>query len=170
MNGQRSLTLRWRPLSWRGMECVPIWIPYKGGQSFDYIEKRQYRCCLARLARPKIVDPPLTLNFRMRQGVWGFLFCLWSQPILHRWMVSPDRQADYQWCKTKNRSHSVDAHFALGVSTICYHLFCCNISLMVFWQPLYHLHILSSSSKHCSLIIHINISFKIYFKVSVNCR
>jgi len=45
-----------------------------------------------------------------------------------------------------------------------------NLSLMVFWQPLYRLHVLSPSSIDCSLIIHINISFKIYFKVSANCR
>jgi len=60
--------------------------------------------------------------------------------------------------------------FAIGVSTLWYHLFWCNISLMVFWQPLYRLHILSPSSKHCSLRIVINISFKIYFKVSTNCK
>jgi len=120
--------------------------------------------------KTKNLDTPLTLNFRMGQAVWGLLFCLQSQPILHVWMVSADRQADYQWCKTINRWRSVDDHFAMAISTISYHLFWVNRSSMVFWQPLYHLHILSPSSKHCSWIIHINIPFKIYFKVSANCR
>ena len=74
------------------------------------------------------------------------------------------------WYKTNNCWPSVDAHFAMGVSTICYHLIWPNISLSVFWLPLYRLHVLSHSALHCSLIIHINISFKIYFKVSANCR
>jgi len=68
------------------------------------------------------------------------------------------------------RSIIVDTYFAMGVSTICHQLIWYSISVMVFWQPLYRLHVLSPSSLHCSLIIHINIFFKIYFKVSTDCR
>ena len=62
----------------------------------------------------------------------------------------------------------VDAHFAMGVSTICNHLIWHSPSFTLIWQPFQHFHLLSSWSLHCSLIIHINISFKICFTVSVN--
>ena len=39
---------------------------------------------------------------------------------------------------------------------------------MVFWQLFYHLHVLFPLSLHCSLLMHINISCKIYIKVSAN--
>jgi len=47
-------------------------------------------------------------------------------------MAATDRHANYQWCKTNNHWRSVEAHFAMGVSTICYHLIWPNITLMVF--------------------------------------
>jgi len=75
----------------------------------------------------------------------------------------PDSQDQKSWT-------SVDAHFITSISTTCNHFIWHCISLLVFWQPLYHLHVLSPLSLHFSLIIHINISCKIYFKLSTNCR
>jgi len=63
----------------------------------------------------------------------------------------------------------VDTHFAMGVSPICENSIWHRRSVMVFWQPFYLFHLLSSLSLHCSLIIHTNIFFKIYFKVSADC-
>jgi len=116
------------------------------------------------------VDTLLTLILWMGQGACESLFCQWSQPIPHIRMTAPDHHTDYPWCKTNNCWHSVDTHFAIGISTICYHLIWHSILLLVFWQPLYHLHVLSPSSLHCSLIIHIDISCTLYIKVSANCR
>jgi len=102
-------------------------------------------------------------------GMCGSLFCLTIQPIPHLWMAPTDCHTDYQWCKTTNCWRTIDTDFAIGVSTLCYHSISPNILLMVFWQLLYCLHVLSPSSIHRSLMIHINISFKRYFKVSANC-
>jgi len=116
------------------------------------------------------VDTLLTLILWMGQGACESLFCQWSQPIPHIRMTATDHHTDYPWCKTNNCWHSVDTHFAIGISTICYHLIWHSVLLLVFWQPLYHLHVLSPSSLHCSLIIHIDISCTLYIKVSANCR
>jgi len=92
------------------------------------------------------------------------------QPIPHLYMAASDQHSHYQWFKTNTRWRSVDTDFAMGISTICYDLIWPYISLMVFWQPSYHFHVLSPSSIHCSSIIHINIFYKLYFKVFTNCR
>ena len=77
---------------------------------------------------------------------------------------------DYPGCKSKNLWPSIDAHFATGISATCKNSIWHWISVIVFWQPFYCFHLHSPLSLHCSLIIHINISFKIYFKVPANCR
>jgi len=75
LQDQQSLTLCWRPFSWRGTERASICFPSKGGQYFDCKLERPYRFWLTLLTWPKIVDALLTLNFRMGQGAWGSLFC-----------------------------------------------------------------------------------------------
>jgi hypothetical protein len=60
--------------------------------------------------------------------------------------------------------------FATDVSAIWNHSLWHNISIMVLWQPSCGIHVRSPLLLHCSLIMHINIPFKIYFKVSANCR
>jgi len=100
----------------------------------------------------------------MGQGVSRFLFCLYRKPIPRLWMAATHHHSNYPWWKTKNHWRCVDSHFAMGVSTICYHVIWHGIALSVFLQPLYCLHILSNSSMHCSLVIYTNISYKLYFK------
>ena len=68
--------------------------------------------------RPTIVDPALTLIFRMGQGAYGSFFCLKSKPIPHLWMAATDRHSDYQWWKTKNQWHSIDAHIQNGAGSL----------------------------------------------------
>jgi len=72
--------------------------------------------------------------------------------------------------RTKNRWRSLDTHFATGLSALCNHSLWHRTSISVFWQSFYPLHVCFHWSLHCSLIVHINIFFKIYFKLSANCR
>ena len=170
LQDQKSLTLRWCSYSeWR-REHVALSFSLKASQYHIYEWPQLIAMQITNDARPKIVDAPLTLIFRMGQGVCGSFFCLKSQPIPHLWMAANNRHADYQWCKSKNRWRSIDADSAMGISTISYHVIRPNISLLVFWHPLYSLHVCSPSSLHWSLLIHINISIKIYFEVSAKCR
>jgi len=46
-------------------------------------------------SKPKIVDAPLTLIFRMGQAAYGSLVCLKSQPIPHLWLAVTDYHSDY---------------------------------------------------------------------------
>ena len=70
--------------------------------------------------------------FTMDQGACGSLLCQYSEPIPHLSIVTTHRHTDYQSCKTNNHLHSVDTHFAMGVSTICHCFILPNISLTVF--------------------------------------
>ena len=117
----------------------------------------------------KIFWRSLDTHFQNGAGTVWLSLCLWRQPIPHLWMAGSNHFADYQWWETENHWRSITAYFAMGVSTICFHILRHSISLMVFWQPLYCLHVLSPSSLHCSSIIHLNLFFRIYFTVSANC-
>jgi len=55
-------------------------------------------------------------------------------------------QGRISWC-------SIDIHFATGVSAIYNHSLWHGISVMVFWQLFYPLHVHSPLSLHCSLIM-----------------
>ena len=122
LQDQKSFTLCWRSYSGWGRERVAHSVAWNASQYHIYEWPQQINPQITNDARPTIVDAPLTLIFRIGHGACFSLFCLKSQPIPHLWMAATDCNADYQWCKTKNRWHSVDAHFALGVSTTCYHL------------------------------------------------
>jgi len=161
---------RWQSYSEWVRERLALSFAYKASQYHISELPQPIAMQITNDARPKIVDALLTIISRMGQGACCSLFCLNSQPIPHWLMAATNRHEDYQWCKTKNCWPSVDAHFAMSLSTICYHLFWPNISLMVFWHHLNCLHVHSPSSIHRSLMIHINISVKIYFEVSANCR
>ena len=61
-------------------------------------------------ARPKIIDDPLTLIFRMGQGVCLLLFRVGKRPIHPLWLFASNRQLDYSWSKSKNHWRAVDYH------------------------------------------------------------
>jgi len=57
----KSLTLRWRSLSWWGREGIAICFAYKGGQGFLCDWLQPIGGGISQDAWPKIVDAPLTL-------------------------------------------------------------------------------------------------------------
>jgi len=143
---------------------------YKGWQHFHYVYSLPNRICITQLTGPRIIDAPLTLILNLGQGAARFLFCLYRMATLPVCVNSTKSRFSYPAYRTKNHWRSIDAHFATGISTLYHHFTWQNISSMVFWQPFYCLHVLSALSLHCSLIIHINRSFKSYYIVSGNCR
>ena len=122
-----------------------------------------YRCL-------RSVDAPLTLIFKMGQWARYFVFCPKRQPI--HWLYITMITSHYinLTYQTKNWWRFIDAHFATGVSAFRNHLLWHKTSITVFWQSFYPLHVCFPLSLHCSLTVHINIFFEIYFKVFANCR
>jgi len=66
---QKSLTLRWRSFSEWGRECVTFSSAYKGSLYLIYERLHVIAAQITQGARPKIIDSPLTLIFRMGLGL-----------------------------------------------------------------------------------------------------
>jgi len=145
--------LRWRSFSWWGREGIAICFAYKGRQKFHYNWLQPIGGVISQDAWPKIVDTPLTLIFMMGQRGYCILFCLERQPKIYLWLSTTYRRCDFPGRMTKNRWHSVDAHFAMAVSTICNQLIWHSPSFTLFWLPFWCFHLLSSWSLRCSLIL-----------------
>jgi len=118
MEGQQSLTLRWRSFSWWGREHFTFSFAYKGSQYFvyDYVQPIAHK--ITQDTWPRIVDTTLTLIFMMGQGACYYLFCLYEQPILHLWRWATYHPTDYPRYMTTNCWHSVNAHFHDGAGSI----------------------------------------------------
>jgi len=118
LQDQKLLTLRWCSYSEWGREPVALSSAWKASQYHIYEWRQPITTQITNDARPKLVDAPLMLIFRMGQGVYGSLICLRSQPIPYLWMAATDRHSDFQWCKTQNHWHSVDAHIPNGAGSM----------------------------------------------------
>jgi len=99
---------------WR--ECCLL-SAYKGFQFPVYGWLRSFASLITEDARPKIVDTPLTLIFRIRQGVYHFLLCILRQPIPHLWASESNYRSDYPRSKTKKHWLAVDSHFQDGAGS-----------------------------------------------------
>jgi len=152
---------------WRNISCLSA---YNGSQLLVYWHLRSSATSITHDSRSDIIHVPSTLSFEMGQGACRYRFAQYRQPILSLCITTTKSLFNYLTYKTQNRWCSVDAHFATGVSTICNHCIWHSIWIMVRWQPLDHCHVLSRLSLHWSLNTHIHISFKIYVKLSANCR
>jgi len=150
----KSLTLCWRSFSWWGREGIAICFAYKDCQKFLYDWLQPIRGVISEDAWPQIVDAPLTLIFIMGQVGYCNLFCLWRQPKIPLWLMTTYVRCDFPGRMTKNRWRSVDAHFAMAVSTLCNHWIWHSLSFTLFWLPFLRFHLHSSWYLHCSLIIH----------------
>jgi len=170
MQDQKSLMLHWCSFSRWGRKSVAFSVAYKGCQYCDYVYSLPSRIFITPLTGPKIFDAPLTLIFEMWQGAFWVLFSLYRMPTLPLCIFTTKLRFYYPTYSTKNRWCTVDAHFAMGISTIYHHSIWRNISLTIFWQPFCLPQVLSSLSLHCSLIVHINRFFKTCDIVSGNCR
>jgi len=123
IHDQQSLTLRWRSFSWWGMEGIAICFAYKGSQKFLYDWIHPIGGVISQDAWPKIVDPPLTLIFMMGHGEYWNLFCLYRQPKIPLWLNTPYQRCHFPTHMTKNRWHSIDAHFHDGARRVLLSVF-----------------------------------------------
>jgi len=117
MQNQKLLTLCWWSFLGWGRERAAIIFAPKGGQYLIYGCLQPITSGITQDARPKIIDAPLTVIFRMGQGACCYCFCLRRRPIPHLWMFATNCQLDYARCKTKHCWRSVDAHFQDGAQS-----------------------------------------------------
>jgi len=82
IKGPRSMTLRWRTFPWWGRERVAYFFVYKGWQHSYYVWLLPNCVFSTQLTGPEMIDAPLTLIFKMGQGVSGFLFCIYTLSML----------------------------------------------------------------------------------------
>jgi len=143
-------------LHWHSFSCWGIGICFanKGSQDILYDWLQPIRGVISQDTRPIFIEAPLTLIFAMGQGGYCYLFRLYRRAKIPLWLTTIYRRSDFPGRMTKNRLHSVDAHFAMAVSTICNHLIWHSPSFTLFWLPFWHFHLLSSWSLHWSLPIH----------------
>jgi len=143
---------------------------YKGYQNLVYRCLQSFTTKITQDSRPQIIVALLMLIVKMGQGECSIRFWLWRWPIWWFYLITTNSHLNNLTQSTKHCWRSIDTLFATGISALRNRLLWHRISITVFWQSFYPLHVRFHLSLHCSLIVHINISFKIYFKVSANCR
>ena len=147
MEGQQSLTLHWRSFSRWGSENSAIRFGYKGGQWFIYDCLQHIGSVITPNTWPIIIDTPLTLIFRMGQGGYHNLFCLYRQPMIPLWLPAHYLRCDNPERMTNNHCRSVVAHFHDGARRVSQSVLpkmaandsfvtACNISAV--WLPRTH--------------------------------
>jgi len=161
--------LHWHSISVWGIECVAFSFAYEGCQYIHYVLLLPNQFLITWLRRPEIIDARLTLIFRRMLWCCSYHFCGQRQPIISLCCRVTKSPIKYPTDKSNNRWQSLDPHCTLEVSAICNHLNWHRIWLMVFQQAFNRLLVPSSLWRNYSSIIHINVLFKTYFKVSANC-
>jgi hypothetical protein len=101
-------------------------LAHKISQNSIYRHLWLSRALINHPARPKIVDAPLTLIFRMGQGACLFFFWVRKRPIHPLWTFASNHHLDYSWCKTKNHWRAVDYHVQNGATSVS--LLCLGIN------------------------------------------
>jgi hypothetical protein len=159
----------WCTLSWWGKESTAFSFANTGGQYDDYRWQRLIHILISWRTGRTIVDAPLTLIVMIGKGEYRILFCQWRQPLRWLWMTTTNLHFNNLTWRTMNCWCSIDAHLATRISPWCNNSLWRGTQITAFWQSFYPLHVWFHLSLHCALIVHINISFKIYAIVSANC-
>jgi len=151
MQGQKSLTLRWRSFLGQRSKVVATSFVSKDGRSCDYglissCSPLDFPWCNAK-TRWHSIDAQLTLIFRMWQGAYSLRFSLLRRPIRSLWNDMTIPPIDCQMCKTVNRWHSVHAHFNHIETAIVHSVIVRNDSDTQYWHPILHLHVLLFASR-----------------------
>jgi len=76
MKDWKSLALRWRSFSQCGRQCVTFHVAYNGSLYLTDEPPHPIDTLITQDVRPKFIDSPLTLNFRLGQG--AVFPCFWS--------------------------------------------------------------------------------------------
>jgi len=118
MQDQQSMMLHWCSFSGLGREHVASVFACKGSQYLVYGCLKPIASYITDDARPKIVDAPLRLIFRMGQGAYCVSFCRSRQPIPYVWVAATNRHLSYPRCIAKNHWRSIDTHFQNGAVTV----------------------------------------------------
>jgi len=110
----KSLTLRWRSAPGWGNKHDAIIFSLEVSHCLIYEWLQPFSNEVTQGAQPEIVDPLLTLIFRMAQSPCGSLCCQKRLPICWLWIAPTTSPGIYLTYKTKNLWRSVEAHFLDG--------------------------------------------------------
>jgi len=166
---QKLLTLHWCLFSEWGREQATFYFNHKGGQHSHHVLPLTNHFLITWHIWPEIIEAPVMLTFKRQWWCYCFHFCPSRRPMISSCLIATESFIHYIPYQTKNCWRSMAADFAMGVSAILNHFISHNMSLIVFWQPCNHLHVLSPLWYNCSLIIHIRKFPNMYCKVSANC-
>jgi len=111
IHDNQSLTLHWRSFSRWGRMCFCCSFAYKRSQWFVYNCWQAVAPNNTQDTGPTIVDTPLTLIFKLRQGGYSKLFCPNRRPMIALGLTATNRWCDYPGRRTNNRWRSIDANF-----------------------------------------------------------
>ena len=106
----------------RDTERLTFYFAFKCCQYCCYVEPIQNYFIMTRITRPKIVDTLLTVISKMGQGACCFVFYLSTVATLPLCELHAKSHFYYRTNMTKQRWHSVDAHFRDEAGSIS-HLF-----------------------------------------------
>jgi len=118
MQAQRSLTLHWRWFLGGSSDIVTSIFVQKGDQYYEYGCMPWHSPGSVNDARPKIIEAPLTLIFRMWQRYDCWPFCPYQRPVLPSLLNAVVQPSHYPRCKTRNRWRSVDKHSSHGATSM----------------------------------------------------
>jgi len=93
-------------------------LEFKNSQKDVYKPLWPHRAMINHDARPKIIDAPWMLIFKMGQGVFCFHFFSYEQSILRLWLSATYCTSDCPQYATNNHWAFVDSHFQDGVESL----------------------------------------------------
>ena len=91
----------------------------------------------------KIVDAPLTLLLRMWQQASHIPLSQYRRPIHPLWKDVTTQPIDCWMCKTRNCSHSFDAHINIIETAFVHSIIVWNKSYSHYWPPVWCVYVLS---------------------------
>jgi hypothetical protein len=108
--GRNSYTLHWRSYFGHSYNGVPR-IDYKGARWFDYGVMSWHSPLIITVARPKIIDSPLTHIFMIFWRCYCYNFWLRGRLIVRLWVNIATQVSDFPRCKAISHWRCINAHF-----------------------------------------------------------
>jgi len=84
--------------------------------------KYPHNTLIAKYARPRTVDAPLTLIFGLWKSACCCYFHFYRLPLSHEWMSATNQNRNYPWCTAIDWRHCVDGHSQNGAVPVLVYL------------------------------------------------
>jgi len=139
IHDKQLLILCWRSFLEWCREGVAICIAFNGSQKFLSDCLQHIISVITQDAWPQIIDALLSLIFKIGQGRYCNLLCLFRRPKIHLWLTATYWWCDYPGCIAKNCWSSVDAQFQDEVGSV-------SLKFCLYRRPILQLCITTSKS------------------------